>query len=207
MTNTVEIKAYNGFVTRLKEVVGKESIRSFAKKCDISDTALRQYLSGKSEPTRLPLIAIARAGMVNIEWLVTGIGSMRKVDEELFNTSLLALIIELLEEKEKETNKELTPFEKADFISDAYGLCFEIDPTSDQAKNSIRDYIKAFNDFLSFIDKMIETEVGMKKAQKFLAKKFEAGFSKYEAEFQAEEFIGSRLLKRHLEKTASAKGE
>ena len=65
------------FAARLKACVGDESLRAFAFKAGISPTALRQYLIGKSEPTRPMLVAIARAAGVQVAWLATGDGPMR----------------------------------------------------------------------------------------------------------------------------------
>jgi len=65
-----------GFPERLREAIGNRSIRSFAAECGLSDTVLRQYLSGKSEPTRTALIAIAREAHVRVEWLVSGTRQM-----------------------------------------------------------------------------------------------------------------------------------
>ena len=65
------------FAARLKACVGDESLRAFAFKAGISPTALRQYLIGKSEPTRPMLVALARAAGVQVAWLVTGDGPMR----------------------------------------------------------------------------------------------------------------------------------
>ena len=65
----------DAFVARLKQVVGEESIRSFARRSGISDTFLRQCLTGKSEPTRPILVALAHAGGVSIAWLACGEGN------------------------------------------------------------------------------------------------------------------------------------
>jgi len=72
MTRPVE-----GFPYRLASVLGNQSQRAFARKIGISATALGQYISGQSEPTRPVLIAIADALDVSIEWLVTGEGWIR----------------------------------------------------------------------------------------------------------------------------------
>lgn len=64
------------FPDRLKQAIGEQSIRAFATECDISDTVLRQYLSGKSEPTRLILLRIAQLAHVSLDWLVSGYGQM-----------------------------------------------------------------------------------------------------------------------------------
>lgn len=60
------------FPSRLKKAVGENSIRGFARSCGFSDTVLRQYLNGQSEPTRPALLAIARSAGVSLEWLVGG---------------------------------------------------------------------------------------------------------------------------------------
>jgi phage repressor protein C with HTH and peptisase S24 domain/transcriptional regulator with XRE-family HTH domain len=64
------------FPDRLRKAIGSRSVRSFAAECGLSDTVLRQYLSGKSEPSRIALIAIAREAQVRIEWLISGSGKM-----------------------------------------------------------------------------------------------------------------------------------
>lgn len=68
-TDTTEVDQFPG---RLKQAVGDKSIRGFARDCGFSDTVLRQYLNGQSEPTRPALLAIARTADVSVEWLATG---------------------------------------------------------------------------------------------------------------------------------------
>jgi transcriptional regulator with XRE-family HTH domain len=60
------------FPARLKQAMGSSSIRGFARECGFSDTVLRQYLNGQSEPTRPALLAIARTAKVSVEWLAVG---------------------------------------------------------------------------------------------------------------------------------------
>jgi phage repressor protein C with HTH and peptisase S24 domain len=62
----------SSFPTRLKQAMGDSSIRGFARECGFSDTVLRQYLNGQSEPTRPALLAIARTAQVSLEWLAVG---------------------------------------------------------------------------------------------------------------------------------------
>ncbi len=62
-----------GFVERLRQLIGKSSARSFAQKAGLSDSTLRSILSG-SKPTLDVLISIAAAGNVSIDWLATGKG-------------------------------------------------------------------------------------------------------------------------------------
>ena len=75
---TVSDENRKAFSQRLKEIIGNRSGASFAKACGFSQTAMSQYLTGKSEPTRPVLVAIAKEGNVNLEWLMCGTGSMRK---------------------------------------------------------------------------------------------------------------------------------
>lgn len=60
------------FPRRLKQAMGNNSIRGFARNCGFSDTVLRQYLNGQSEPTRPVLLAMARTANVSLEWLASG---------------------------------------------------------------------------------------------------------------------------------------
>ncbi|PLX92147.1 MAG: transcriptional regulator [Desulfuromonas sp.] len=60
------------FTDRLKEAIGGKSVRAFALQCELSETAVRQYLSGRSEPGMSALKKIADVAGVGLEWLVTG---------------------------------------------------------------------------------------------------------------------------------------
>lgn len=71
------------FPSRLKQAMGKHSIRGFARDCGFSDTVLRQYLNGQSEPTRPALLAIARTAHVSLEWLASGRASSHHSVEAL----------------------------------------------------------------------------------------------------------------------------
>ncbi|HXE96783.1 MAG TPA: helix-turn-helix transcriptional regulator [Dongiaceae bacterium] len=71
-------KELGSFADRLKEVIGGQSVRSFAAACGLSDGGMRQYLAGKSEPGLDALIKIAFVGNVNINWLASGEGDKQK---------------------------------------------------------------------------------------------------------------------------------
>ncbi|TQE92557.1 MAG: hypothetical protein FKY71_19815 [Spiribacter salinus] len=60
------------FPDRLSYILGGQSVRAFARHAGVSDTFLRQCLSGKTEPTRTKLLALATTGGVSVEWLATG---------------------------------------------------------------------------------------------------------------------------------------
>ena len=65
------------FSERLEIVIKGRSSRSFAREAGVSETVFRKYLAGTSEPTRPALVAMARAGGVNVGWLAAGDGEMR----------------------------------------------------------------------------------------------------------------------------------
>lgn len=94
------------FPDRLRQIIGDRSVRSFARHCGISDSVMRQYLNGKSEPTRPVLLAIACCTGVAVEWLATGTGPM-KVDRNPATVQLadgdfvsLPHVVPLKDEKE-----------------------------------------------------------------------------------------------------------
>ncbi|MDG4595524.1 MAG: helix-turn-helix transcriptional regulator [Candidatus Contendobacter sp.] len=65
------------FGERLREVVGKESVRSFARRAGMAEGTLRQYLSGRRYPDLDFLAAITSAADVSLLWLATGEGDKR----------------------------------------------------------------------------------------------------------------------------------
>lgn len=58
---------------RLKQIIGKEPVRAFAQRADVSEGTVRNLLSG-GVPKLDSLINIAEAGGVTVEWLSTGVG-------------------------------------------------------------------------------------------------------------------------------------
>jgi Helix-turn-helix len=63
------------FRQRLRESLAGRSVNSFAKLVPVSQSVMRQYLIGESEPTRPVVLAIARAAGVSPAWLAFGTGS------------------------------------------------------------------------------------------------------------------------------------
>lgn len=59
------------FVDRLRVLIGKESVRSFAHRAGLKSSTLQAVLKG-SNPTLPTLIAIAEAGSVPVGWLAVG---------------------------------------------------------------------------------------------------------------------------------------
>lgn len=66
------------FGERLREAMGGQSNTAFAKKCGLSETVIRGYLSGKTYPGIDKLPAIAEACGKPVEWLVTGVSNPSK---------------------------------------------------------------------------------------------------------------------------------
>ncbi|WP_222116786.1 S24 family peptidase [Shewanella sp. KCT] len=64
------------FRIRLNELIGDQSLRAFANKCALSETAIRKYSVGESTPNIERLYQIANATGASINWLTTGFGSM-----------------------------------------------------------------------------------------------------------------------------------
>ncbi len=61
-----------GFCERLKVIKGGESNTEFAKKCDILESTLRSYLSGKSLPSIEKAAIMAKMADADLTWLITG---------------------------------------------------------------------------------------------------------------------------------------
>jgi len=73
-----ELSKDAAFVSRLKLLIDEfGSARAFARACGVSESAIRKWHGGTSEPTREKLVAMAEAANVSIEWLASGRGSMR----------------------------------------------------------------------------------------------------------------------------------
>lgn len=119
----------DAFPDRLATLIGRLSVRAFARKAGVSDTFLRQCLAGRTEPTRTKLLAIARAGSASVEWLATGQGPMRDTDVvrsgnpgPVVDRELLERVIEVTEDVLRESACTLTPAQKAGLIGAAYAL-------------------------------------------------------------------------------------
>ncbi|SHO58695.1 hypothetical protein [Vibrio quintilis] len=59
------------FKDRLRDVMGDESVRSFSKRCGISESVIRKYLKG-SYPVMDKLPRIAEATGMSMGWLISG---------------------------------------------------------------------------------------------------------------------------------------
>lgn len=60
------------FGERLSTLIKGESFKSFAKRCDMSDKAIRDYVAGKTYPSLDRIAHIANVAGCSFEWLATG---------------------------------------------------------------------------------------------------------------------------------------
>ncbi|GAA5219236.1 helix-turn-helix domain-containing protein [Corallincola platygyrae] len=100
----------NGFATRLRELMGEQSVSAFARKVELSESLIRKYLKG-SEPSLAKANQIALKANVSLEWLATGCGyQYRKaevVDMEALEKAM-KLTTDLAEQNELNlTNEKL----------------------------------------------------------------------------------------------------
>ena len=69
----------DAFISRIREVIGEESVSSFSRRCGVGESTLRNLFSGAS-PRADILVSIANAGGVTVDWLATGRLPKTRVD-------------------------------------------------------------------------------------------------------------------------------
>lgn len=94
------------FGARLYKILDGQSARTFALKAKITPAAFHKYLKCQSEPTRPVLNTIAEVAGVNLEWLSTGRGPMRKEDKPF---PLDSQVIKIKNLKGQQTEFALSP--------------------------------------------------------------------------------------------------
>lgn len=106
---TEQENGHSSFAGRLLSTITNKhkSVRSFALENGFAPSAMALYTSGKSEPTRPVLCAIAKALDVSLEWLATGNGNETAQTPVLQNVDpeILGAVVELVEQAE--TNRRL----------------------------------------------------------------------------------------------------
>lgn len=60
------------FISRLREVIGEESVSSFSRRCGIKEAVIRSYINDGRAPPIFNVVAMADAGGVTVDWLATG---------------------------------------------------------------------------------------------------------------------------------------
>lgn len=86
------------FPMRLSALVGERSVRSFALASGVSQTVIRKYLAGESEPTRPALIALARTGGASVGWLAAGEETAPQSQSHAVRRDSLKMAVQLAEE-------------------------------------------------------------------------------------------------------------
>jgi phage repressor protein C with HTH and peptisase S24 domain len=70
-----------GFSIRLKELIGGESVLSFARKCEIPESSLRNYLNGRVPGIDIAAKISSSTGS-SLEWLISGQGEKTRRDQD-----------------------------------------------------------------------------------------------------------------------------
>ncbi|WP_447879975.1 CI repressor protein [Serratia fonticola] len=69
------------FGQRLKAVIGKESMASFARECKISEAMIRKYLKTNTLPGIENAVAISTYTGRSLSWLITGVEETKTPEE------------------------------------------------------------------------------------------------------------------------------
>lgn len=70
------------FDERLRRLIGKQSISSFARKVGLGESLIRKYLAG-SEPSLSKAEQIAKHTQVTLQWLATGSGQPDRYTDQV----------------------------------------------------------------------------------------------------------------------------
>ena len=115
-----------GFPSRVADILRHEkSVNAFAKKSGVTEGTLRNYLKGKTKPTRSNVEAIARAGSVSLSWLLSGKGDKQAPSTDIApltnaQSDLLQKILLDLAKLEADTHTTLTPEKRARLVVTAF---------------------------------------------------------------------------------------
>lgn len=119
---------------RLREIIGQGSVHAFAKRCEVSGTAMRQYLEG-SIPSADKAARIASQSGVNLQWLVTGEGPkypepVRPAGDAAIDPELLGRVIDRISRVYRDERVHLADVELGRLAAVYYAelLDFSADP-------------------------------------------------------------------------------
>ncbi len=135
-------KESDAFAARLKQAIGDVSVRAFSLKSGVSESTLRAYLTGNSDPSRRALVAMARAADVSVGWLATGEEPVDQASEEehAYRLKMMLDTIETVEENCIKKNMHMEPKEKALLIKRIYEYLLKYEK-NDADKEAINDLI------------------------------------------------------------------
>lgn len=81
-----QLESFADRIEALVNIAGSNS--EFARLCGVSESVVRKWRRGESDPSREHLITIAKAFNVNLLWLATGEGPMKKGDFDLTTVTI-----------------------------------------------------------------------------------------------------------------------
>lgn len=128
----------NGFAARLRERLSQfGSASALAVAIERSESAVRKWLRGQSEPSVTDLRAVCEITGTSVEWLVTGRGAADDTavlrdpgapygrDAAPLDLALLEKVVDAVESELHTSAIELAPFKHATLIAAGYDLARE----------------------------------------------------------------------------------
>lgn len=107
-----------GLIDRLRELIGDQSIRTFARIIGVSPSTLQSVLGG-TRPSVDFLIGVATSCDVSIDWLC-GIEGARRQHGGQVNQRYLEAALEIIEEWLETEDRTMSPKKKANVVTQIY---------------------------------------------------------------------------------------
>lgn len=95
-------------------------VKEFARKCGVSESVVRKWAKGQSDPSRAYLVAIAQGNGVLLDWIATGKGEMLP---QTVGAPLPAVLPEHLPEPPEEWGEQFALVPRYDVLASAGGGC------------------------------------------------------------------------------------
>ena len=132
----IEARQASGFPARLRERLGRfGSAQALALAIQRSESAVRKWLRGHSEPSVTDLRAICEVTQTRIDWLVTGRGSPEEAtvlrdpsphygaaSGQALDLALLEAVVGAVEAELRQSDTTLPAFKHATLIAACYDL-------------------------------------------------------------------------------------
>ena len=184
------------FQERIKQIIKLAgSAEKLAHISGMSSRIIGQYLSGKSDPTRMKLIALANAVNVNIEWLATGKGPMLTGDNhEKLRVDLLECFFQIYDDYEKQLSKSIAPAEKAWSIAKIFNFYYARDIEDETVRSLLRLEIESLHELYQTYTRLKNSGIGEERFSKMLGDFFRQMWNnEEEAQAMAEELTGLKI--------------
>lgn len=101
-----------------KQVGGQTAAATMA---GVHPNMMARYRNGQNEPSVLPMVALARGADISLDWLLAGIGPMRRAQVGL-DEELLATVVTSLERQLDARRLTLPPQQKGQAVVLSYQL-------------------------------------------------------------------------------------